>query len=167
MEYFLIYAPKQLKISPMQFERYETEITVILPKNSCGCFTLKFKTDEIEQICSDKQRIWIGILNRSLTEKIVIKKQAVWFFFYFRVHKQKGPHQKYQRGGFLKRYDFASDGRDAVNKLGKTALGLIKNDSFEINNIAQQTINQIIRQGGKEVERALPKILRGAIEDVY
>ena len=32
---------------------------------------------------------------------------------------------------------------------------------------AQQRINQIISQGGKEVERVLPKILRGATEDVY
>ena len=36
-----------------------------------------------------------------------------------------------------------------------------------MNNVAQQRINQIISQGGKEVERALPKILWGAIEDTY
>ena len=36
--------------------------------------------------------------------------------------------------------------------------GLIKNASLEINNIAQQRINQIINQGGN-VERILPKIL--------
>ena len=36
-----------------------------------------------------------------------------------------------------------------------------------MNNMAQQRINQIVSQGGKEVERVLPKILRGAIEDVY
>ena len=33
--------------------------------------------------------------------------------------------------------------------------------------MAQQRINQIIKQGGKEVERVLPKILRAAIEGVY
>ena len=78
---FLIYAPRQLKISPMQFERYDTEVTVILPKNSCGYFTSNFKTDEIEQVCCDTQWIWIGSLNRSLTEKISTKKkQTVWFF---------------------------------------------------------------------------------------
>ena len=32
---------------------------------------------------------------------------------------------------------------------------------------AKQRIDQIISQGGKEVEPVLPKILRGAIEDVY
>ena len=78
---FSIYAPKQLKISPMQFERYDTEITVTLPKNSCGFLTSKFKTDEIEQICGDTQRIWIGILNRFLTEEIVIKKNKLFGFF--------------------------------------------------------------------------------------
>ena len=36
-----------------------------------------------------------------------------------------------------------------------------------LNNIAQQRIDQIILQGGKEIECALHKILRGAIEDVY
>lgn len=45
--------------------------------------------------------------------------------------------------------------------------GLIKSVSSEINNIAQQQINQAIRQGGQEIEHALPKILRGAIKDVY
>ena len=45
--------------------------------------------------------------------------------------------------------------------------GLIKNASPEINNIAQQIINQIISQGGREIKRVFPKILRRAIEDVY
>ena len=45
--------------------------------------------------------------------------------------------------------------------------GLIKNASSEINNIAQQRINQVIRQGGQEIEHVLPKVLREAIEDVY
>ena len=88
-------------------------------------------------------------------------------------HKQRKSKRlrKYQkrtqRGGFLNRYDFAYACRDTVNQVGKTAPGIIKNASKEINNMAQQRINQIISQGGKEVERVLPKILRGAIEDVY
>lgn len=55
-----------------------------------------------------------------------------------------------------------------INQVRKIAPGLIKKKtSSEINNIAQQRINQIISQGGREIERVLPKILRGAIEDVY
>ena len=33
---FLIYAPKKIKISPMQFERNDTEITVTLPISYLG-----------------------------------------------------------------------------------------------------------------------------------
>ena len=36
-----------------------------------------------------------------------------------------------------------------------------------INETAQNRINQIISQGGKEMEPVLPKILWGVIEDVY
>lgn len=55
-----------------------------------------------------------------------------------------------------------------INQVRKIAPGLIKKKtSSEINNIAQQRINQIISQGGREIERVLPKILRGATEDVY
>ena len=69
--------------------------------------------------------------------------------------------QRLRTGGFL------NTGRDTVNQLGKIATGVIKNASTEINNIAQQCIQQAISQGGKEPERNLPKIFKGAIEDVY
>ena len=72
---FLFYAPRQIKISSIQFERYDTGITVILPENSQGYFASKFRMDEIEEVCSNEQSIWIGILNRSLTENIEIKKK--------------------------------------------------------------------------------------------
>ena len=72
-----------------------------------------------------------------------------------------------QRGGFLNRYDFAYAGRDTVNQLGKIAPGVIKDASSEINNISLQHINQVTSQDDKELERVLPKQLRGAIEDVY
>ena len=54
-----------------------------------------------------------------------------------------------------------------VNQAAKVAPRVIKAATNDINNIANERINQIILQGGKEVERVLPKILRGAIEDVY
>ena len=63
-----------------------------------------------------------------------------------------------QRGGFLNRYNFAYAGRDTVNQLGKISPNVIKNASGKINNIAQQRIQQAIREGGKELERVLPKI---------
>ena len=53
------------------------------------------------------------------------------------------------------------------NQVEKISPGIIKNATKEINDVAQQRINQIISQGSKEVETVLPKIIRGVIEDVY
>ena len=72
-----------------------------------------------------------------------------------------------QTGGFLNRYDFAYAGRDVVNKAGKVAPKLINQATGEINKIAQQRIDQVIRSGGAEIERVAPKIIKGAIEEVY
>ena len=80
--------------------------------------------------------------------------------------KQK-VRRKRQTGGFLNCYDFAYTGRDIVNQAAKVVPGVIKGATKEIDNIAQRRINQIISQGGKEIERVLSKVLRGAIEDVY
>ena len=64
-------------------------------------------------------------------------------------------------------YEFAYAGRDTVDQAPKVALGIIKSATNDIINIAKQRIDQIISQGGKEIEHVLPKVLRGAIEDVY
>ena len=74
---------------------------------------------------------------------------------------------KKQTGGFLNRYDFAYAGRDVVDQVGKIASKVIEQASGEINKIAQGRIDQVIRSGGAEVERIMPKIIRGAIEEVY
>ena len=65
----------------MQFERNNTETTDILPKHYEGYFTSKFRSDEIKSITGNQQRIWIGILNRSLTGSIVMKKNKPFGFF--------------------------------------------------------------------------------------
>ena len=70
-------------------------------------------------------------------------------------------HKK-QYGGFLNRYDFAYAGRGTINEAAKVAPGVIKAAKNDINSIAEQRINQIISQGGREIERVLPKILREA-----
>ena len=71
-------------------------------------------------------------------------------------------------GEFLNCYDFSRGmaGRYTVNQAAKVVPGVIKNAGNKISNIAKERINQIITLGGKEVEPVLPKILRGAIEDV-
>ena len=80
--------------------------------------------------------------------------------------KKKVVHQrrKKQTGGFLNIYDFAYIDRDVVNQAGKVAPGVIKGATNEINNVEKQRIDQIILQGGKQVEHVLPKIIRGAIK---
>ena len=42
---FLIYAPRKIEISPMQFIRNDTKVTVTLPEHYPGYFTSKFKLD--------------------------------------------------------------------------------------------------------------------------
>ena len=78
----------------------------------------------------------------------------------------KSRRQYRQVGGFLNCYEFVCTGRDVVNQAAKVALGVIKAATNDMNAIATDKINQVISQGGKEMERVLLKILRGAIEDV-
>ena len=37
----------------------------------------------------------------------------------------------------------------------------------EINKITQERIDQIVRSGGSEIERVAPKIIKGAIGEIY
>ena len=74
---------------------------------------------------------------------------------------------RFQTGGFLNRYDVAYAGRDVVNQVGKVAPKMITQATGEINKIAQDRIDQIVRSGGAEIERVAPKIIKGAIEEVY
>ena len=80
--------------------------------------------------------------------------------------KRSGRRKK-QTGGFLSRYDFAYAGRDVVNQAGKIALDIISKATSDIDKIAKDRIDQAIKNGGAEVERIAPKIIRGAIEEVY
>ena len=72
-----------------------------------------------------------------------------------------------QTGGFLNRYDLAYSGIDVVNQVGKVAPKMISQATGEINKIAQQRIDQVVQSGGAEIERVAPKIIRGAIAEVY
>ena len=74
---------------------------------------------------------------------------------------------KRQHGSFLNCYDFAYASRYVVNQAAKVAPGVIKAATNDVNNIDKDRINHIIFQGRKEMEQVLPKILRGAIKDVY
>ena len=87
-----------------------------------------------------------------------------------RIGKSTGKKRKMswrQTGGFLNRYDFAYAGRDTINHVGKIAPGIMNKATSDINKIAQQRIDQAIRTGRAEIECVAPKIIRGAIEEVY
>ena len=80
---------------------------------------------------------------------------------------KKRKTSRHQTGGFLNRYDFAYAGRDVVNQEGKVTPKLINQATGEINKIAQQRIDQVMRSGRAEIERVAPKIIKGVIEEVY
>ena len=84
-----------------------------------------------------------------------------------RIYGRTNRKRRRQFDGFLNHYDFPYAGRDVINEAAKVAPGVIKVAINDINNIATDRKNQIISQGGKKVERVLPKMLRGAIKDVY
>ena len=85
--------------------------------------------------------------------------------------RRKRPGRHRQRGGFLSRYDFAYAGRDTVNQAFKniqsTALGLMKQLTDQMNNVAQQRIQQVLDQGEQEIKKIAPKTIRGTIKDAY
>ena len=72
-----------------------------------------------------------------------------------------------QQQGFLSRYDFAYASTDTVDQAAKVASGVIKQATKEIDQMVKNRIDQTIKTGGAEIERVLPKIICGAIEDVY
>ena len=72
-----------------------------------------------------------------------------------------------QTGEFLNRYDFDYAGRDTVNQVGNIAPKIITKATSDINKIAKERIDQILRSCGAEIERVAPKIIKGAIEEVY
>ena len=106
----------------------------------------------------------VEIINRSCTLPIEIPKGCVLFLKQSisnvntkqQQRKLKRPRkkgkklycgrEKRQTGGFLNQHDFVYAGRDTVNQAAKVATGVIKNASNELNNIANERINQIITQ---------------------
>ena len=191
---FPIYSPRIITIDTASSIKIDTNIILHLPKKARAFITSKFRGEEIYEVNKEKTRLWIEILNTSYTEDFEIKKKTSLGVLIiksenlkFKYAKKKRPKKakglpknweqtwksywkkkkKSPKGGFLNRYDFGCTGRDTVNQVGKIAPEIIKKATGEIDKIAQNRINQIIRSRGAEVERVLPKILRGAIEDVY
>ena len=71
--------------------------------------------------------------------------------------KRTGRKKRRQTGVFLSRYDFVYTDRDTVNQVGKIAPEVMKQAAGQIEKIAQDRINQVIRSSGAGIERVLPK----------
>ena len=67
-------------------EYFKPEIAVTIPNNSRGLFCSKYR-DNIEQFLYKKE-IWIGILNKSLSEDIAIKKEKIFGFLVIKINKK-------------------------------------------------------------------------------
>ena len=57
---------------------------------------------------------------------------------------------------------FEYAGRDTLNQVGKIAPKIINQTTGEINKIAQERIDQIIRSGGAKIELVVPKNYKGS-----
>ena len=73
---FLLHSPRTVNIEPAATVRIDTEIIILLPNNSWGFVTSKFRGDEIYKFSSDKQRLWVEILNKSKEDALEIKKDS-------------------------------------------------------------------------------------------
>ena len=187
-----IYSPKKYIIPEADAIIIDTEINVVLPLNRTLFVTTKFKGQKIKEIRGpQKKRLRITLLNHSYFHKYTMEKESIVGYLLspnseisienakekkgyrkttYRKRgtgKNSGRKRRRQTGGFLSRYDFAYAGRDVVNQAGKVAPGIISKATADINKIAKQRIDQVIRNGGAELERVAPKINRGAIEEVY
>ena len=85
--------------------------------------------------------------------------------------KQHKRRKKHQRGGFLNQYGFAYAGRDMINQamegLDALASKIIKHAKGQLDQIAPWHIQQVKNQGGQQVEKIAPKVIKGGIEEVY
>lgn len=55
---------------------------------------------------------------------------------------------------------------EAAKQFNFLVLGLIKQASNKINRLAWDRISRIINQGGQQIERIAPKVIKEATEDV-
>ena len=71
---FIVYCPRAVRIDPATSMKIDTEMVVFLPKNSKGLVTSIFQWEKINEICGQKQRLWIVIIKKSFKETVEIKK---------------------------------------------------------------------------------------------
>ena len=76
----MIYSPKVVNVESASYVKIDTDLILSLPQNSKGFVMSIFRGDEIIEFNTDKERLWVEILNKSFEEPIKIKKnQPVGF----------------------------------------------------------------------------------------
>ena len=75
------YASRNVKIEPTEFGKIDSGILAFIAKYSRGFVTSKFREDEINEIYSGEQCMWVEMLNKSCEFPIEIKKGCVLGFF--------------------------------------------------------------------------------------
>lgn len=56
--FFMLYAPRNIKIEPTEFQRIDSGVLAFIPKNGRGFVTSKYREDEIIEISNIEQRLW-------------------------------------------------------------------------------------------------------------
>ena len=87
------------------------------------------------------------------------------------LNKKRKRGTRKQCGGFLNKYDSAHAEWDTANQAMKVLDTLAPKEivqaSKEIDKITEARIRQVINDGGLQIQKIAPQIVRGAIEDVY
>ena len=93
---FVLYSPRTAIVEPATSSKTGTGITVILPKDFKCFITSKFRGDEIFELNSEKQRLWVEILNKSHLESIKVQKGSVIRFLVIEPDNFKFKHETQQ-----------------------------------------------------------------------
>ena len=72
---FIIYSPRTVKTDLATNIQIDTELVLFLPQKSKEFITSISRGDEINELCSEKQHLWIEILNKSFGETVEMKRK--------------------------------------------------------------------------------------------
>ena len=77
---FILYSPKRVLVEPPDAAKIDTKKIILLPNNSKGFVTSKFRGDEIYRFSAKKQRLCVEILNQSYEDTSEIENRSVLGF---------------------------------------------------------------------------------------
>ena len=72
---FIIYSLRTVKTDPATNIQIDAEVVLFLPQKSKELITSISPGDDINELCSKKQHLWIEILNKSFEETVEIKRK--------------------------------------------------------------------------------------------